>query len=134
MSFPPLSSTACGAGLSAAPCRYHRATGQLTPPFRRIRELDTKAEHYERQIHRLEQERDDMEKKYEVRHSALLTNWIDCQLSDRKQSRSTRHPRPSSMRLFETWTLFNRCASSLARPYALDVSPLSLTQVYTLLQ
>jgi tropomyosin len=39
---------------------------QLTPSFPRIRELDTKAEHYERQIHRLEQERDEMEKKYEV--------------------------------------------------------------------
>jgi tropomyosin len=44
----------------------------LTPSFRRIRELDTKAEHYERQIHRLEQERDEMEKKYEVRHSSYV--------------------------------------------------------------
>ena len=35
---------------------------------------------------------------------------------------------------FETWTLFNRCTAYLARPYALDASPLSLTQVYILLQ
>jgi tropomyosin len=45
---------------------YHSSTDS----FHRIRELDTKAEHYERQIHRLEQERDDMEKKYEVCHSS----------------------------------------------------------------
>jgi len=45
------------------------AADQLIPSFLRIRELDTKAEHYERQIHRLEQERDEMEKKYEVRNS-----------------------------------------------------------------
>lgn len=45
---------------------------ELTPSFRRIRELDTKAEHYERQIHRLEQERDEMEKKYEVRHFSYI--------------------------------------------------------------
>jgi len=71
VSFPHFSSTACGAGSSAAPrTQVHHAAGQLTPSFRRIRELDTKAEHYERQIHRLEQERDDMEKKYEVSHSS----------------------------------------------------------------
>jgi len=52
----------------AAPHRRTTPQIKLTPSFCRIRELDTKAEHYERQIHRLEQERDEMEKKYEVRH------------------------------------------------------------------
>lgn len=33
----------------------------------RLRQVDVKAEHFERQVQRLEQERDAWEKKYEVR-------------------------------------------------------------------
>ena len=33
----------------------------------RLRQVDVKAEHFERQVQRLEQERDQWEKKYEVR-------------------------------------------------------------------
>jgi tropomyosin len=33
----------------------------------RLRQVDVKAEHFERQVTRLEQERDAWEKKYEVR-------------------------------------------------------------------
>lgn len=33
----------------------------------RLRQVDLKAEHFERQVQRLEQERDQWEKKYEVR-------------------------------------------------------------------
>lgn len=35
------------------------------PPFARLRQVDVKAEHFERQVARVEQERDGWEKKYE---------------------------------------------------------------------
>lgn len=38
---------------------------------RRLRQVDVKAEHFERQVQRLESERDDWEKKYEVRISLV---------------------------------------------------------------
>ncbi len=37
----------------------------------RLRQVDVKAEHFERQVTRLEQERDQWEKKYEVRDTPL---------------------------------------------------------------
>lgn len=40
--------------------------------FCRLRQVDVKAEHFERQLHRAEQERDAMEKKYEVRFIAWI--------------------------------------------------------------
>lgn len=36
--------------------------------FSRLRQVDVKAEHFERQVQRLEQEREVWEKKYEVRN------------------------------------------------------------------
>jgi len=40
--------------------------GQLYLQSHRLRQVDVKAEHFERQVQRLEQERDQWEKKYEV--------------------------------------------------------------------
>ena len=39
----------------------------------RLRQVDVKAEHFERQVQRLEQERDAWEKKFEVRTSLRLS-------------------------------------------------------------
>ena len=39
----------------------------MSAPPARLRQVDVKAEHFERQVTRLEQERDQWEKKYEVR-------------------------------------------------------------------
>lgn len=39
----------------------------------RLRQVDVKAEHFERQVTRLEQERDEWEKKYEVRNVTLFS-------------------------------------------------------------
>ncbi len=39
-------------------------------PRGRLRQVDVKAEHFERQLQRVEQERDQWEKKYEVRATA----------------------------------------------------------------
>lgn len=39
----------------------------------RLRQVDVKAEHFERQVTRLEQERDQWEKKYEVRDTPKLS-------------------------------------------------------------
>jgi tropomyosin len=41
--------------------------GFLIVRFARLRQVDVKAEHFERQVQRVEQERDLWEKKYEVR-------------------------------------------------------------------
>jgi tropomyosin len=38
----------------------------------RLRQVDVKAEHFERQVQRVEQERDAMEKKYEVSTTVLI--------------------------------------------------------------
>lgn len=47
----------------------------------RLRQVDVKAEHFERQVQRVEQERDEWEKKYEVRgiacpQSPFLIRWL----------------------------------------------------------
>ena len=41
----------------------------------RLRQVDVKAEHFERQVTRLEQERDQWEKKYEVRNIILASSY-----------------------------------------------------------
>ena len=41
----------------------------------RLRQVDVKAEHFERQVQRLEQERDQWEKKYEVRSECCVL-WL----------------------------------------------------------
>ena len=44
----------------------------------RLRQVDVKAEHFERQVHRAEQERDQWEQKYEVCiHSFSLSPCVD---------------------------------------------------------
>ena len=40
----------------------------------RLRQVDVKAEHFERQVQRVEQERDQWEKKYEVRQQPVVRN------------------------------------------------------------
>ena len=44
----------------------------MSAPPARLRQVDVKAEHFERQVTRLEQERDQWEKKYEVRNIISL--------------------------------------------------------------
>lgn len=45
------------------------------PSLSRLREVDIKAEHFERQVQRLEQEREEWEKAYEVRSSEYSTQF-----------------------------------------------------------
>ena len=69
----------------------------------RLRQIDLKAEHFERQVQRLEQERDAWEKKYEVRkvgQSAFPPHTLSIY---RNSKRSTRTPRESSTSLSPAW-------------------------------
>lgn len=99
----------------------------------RLRQVDVKAEHFERQVQRAEQERDAMERKYEVRTEPLtlipdplnplsttrrVHDRCTCSSSHsrhylyRKRWRNTAPRKPSSTSLSPPWTRFpNRIAS-----------------------
>lgn len=75
----------------------------------RLRQVDVKAEHFERQVQRLEQERDQWEKKYEVRDACrhMWVCWLsDCQIC-RKPKRSTASRKPNWTSSSPTWKAFN---------------------------
>ena len=82
-----------------------------TPPINRslvvypsrLRQMDLKAEHFERQVHTLEQERDQWEKKYEVWRINQQAFLPHNSYLYRKSSRSTRSPRRSSTSLSPAW-------------------------------
>lgn len=100
----------------------------------RLRQVDVKAEHFERQVQRAEQERDAMEKKYEVRsvplalrptsaRFAVFTNSPMLSPIYRKHWRSTVSRKPSSTNSSRPWTRSpNRTASSPLVPRALSAS------------
>lgn len=69
----------------------------------RLRQVDVKAEHFERQVQRLEQERDVWEKKYEVRADTKLTEMIYSDAPYRKHRESISNPRRSWTSLFNRW-------------------------------
>jgi tropomyosin len=67
----------------------------------RLRQVDVKAEHFERQVTRAEQERDDWEQKHSVSFLPFDTkNWADY---DRRLSRSTSNPSESSTSSSPRW-------------------------------
>lgn len=119
----------------------------------RLRQVDVKAEHFERQVQRLEQERDSWEKKYEVcvspltiaRHSCCcslrLRHWIDMKslilvsLFHRKPKLNTSNLRRSLTNLFQAWKVFSSSSyPSRLGLFAFDFtshhSPSYLTTVY----
>lgn len=72
----------------------------------RLRQVDVKAEHFERHVQRLEQERDAWEKKYEVGANAFdLAISVDCSpsITYRTPKRSTGHRRQSWTTSLPTW-------------------------------
>ena len=67
----------------------------------RLRQVDVKAEHFERQVTRAEQERDDWEQKHSVSlHSPDVENRADYH---RRLSRNTSNPSESSTSLLPQW-------------------------------
>jgi hypothetical protein len=66
----------------------------------RLRQVDVKAEHFERQVTRAEQERDDWEQKHSV--SARVPD-LDRADNDRRLSRSTSNPSESSTSSSPLW-------------------------------
>lgn len=90
--------------------RYVYTAGRATAPLAnrfpcpsRLRQMDLKAEHFERQVHTLEQERDSWEKKYEVRQANQQMFPTHSPPIYRKSSRSIRSPRKSSTSLSRAW-------------------------------
>lgn len=74
--------------------------------YSRLRQVDVKAEHFERQVSRAEQERDEWERKHGVSFSNHVKA-VDYQLiPTRKQSRSTSSPSESSTRSSPRWSLW----------------------------
>ena len=71
--------------------------------------MDLKAEHFERQVHTLEQERDGWEKKYEV-SQIDRRSFIPHPPVYRKSSRSIRTPRRSSTSSSPAWKGCDRAA------------------------
>ena len=74
----------------------------------RLRQTDVKAEHFERHLQRVEQERDQWEAKYEVRLCLSTRHFheFDCQhipICDRKCKPSTKSRRRSWTSLLPTW-------------------------------
>jgi hypothetical protein len=79
--------------------------------YSRLRQVDVKAEHFERQVQRVEQERDMWEKKYEVRyefncdHVAITADRVCLTIVTlcRTLKRNIASPRQNWMNLFRTW-------------------------------
>ena len=74
----------------------------------RLRQIDLKAEHFERQVQRLEQERDVWEKKYEVWRVNQLAFPPHTLSIYRNFKPSTRTPRESSTSLSPAWKGYDR--------------------------
>lgn len=66
----------------------------------RLRQVDVKAEHFERQVTRAEQERDDWEQKHSVSSRVPELDRADY---DRRLSRSTSNPSESSTSSSPRW-------------------------------
>lgn len=75
----------------------------------RLRQVDVKAEHFERQVQRMEQERDLWEKKYEVSSIVNLElNRADGDATNRKSESSIRNRRTSWKLSHERWKGFRQ--------------------------
>jgi hypothetical protein len=85
----------------------------------RLREVDVKAEHFERHAQRLEQERDEWEKKYEVRSEATdsIVYVLTIYAFDRTQRLNIAHPKRSLMNSQRAWNIFELLVSLSATSY-----------------
>jgi hypothetical protein len=74
----------------------------------RLREVDVKAEHFERHAQRLEQERDEWEKKYEVRSQVVgcIVHVLTIRALHRRRRLNIVHPKRNLMNLRQTWINF----------------------------
>jgi DNA repair exonuclease SbcCD ATPase subunit len=75
--------------------------------FPRLRQVDIKAEQLERQVQHLEQEKDMVEKKYEVHPGSVPSPPLCAHSSIRQRQRNIRRPRPILMSLLFLWKVFN---------------------------
>jgi hypothetical protein len=82
--------------------------------------VDVKAEHFERHAQRLEQERDEWEKKYEVRSEVTdsIVYVLTIYAFDRKQRLNIAHPKRSLMNSQRAWNIFELPASLSATSYS----------------
>ena len=72
------------------------------PSDGRLRQVDVKAEHFERQVTRVEQERDEWERKHGV-SAGRAGRRMGVRLTCRRPSRSTSSPSGSWTRLSRRW-------------------------------
>ena len=79
----------------------HRPLTNSHMVWNRLRQMDLKAEHFERQVGRLEQERDGFEKKYEVRRG---NRW----LFTAHTTSICRRPKISAKNTGKSWTIWLR--------------------------
>lgn len=70
---------------------------------RRLRQVDVKAEHYERQLQRVEQERDEWTHKHEVCVSVFSITPLTVHVAHRKCKNDTGHRKRSSTNWLRTW-------------------------------
>ena len=80
----------------------------IAHPLHRLRQVDVKAEHFERQVTRIEQERDAWEQKYEVRRGSYLLceSRLLIAIECRRLWRSTTSPRRSWTSWSPAWRAF----------------------------
>ena len=89
----------------------------------RLRQVDIKAEHFERQVQRVEQERDDWTRRYEVCAAAIKTRCIPSTyyniasltvyFARRKWKPNTAKRKQSWTSLFRTWRVSNILAIAI---------------------
>jgi chromosome segregation ATPase len=94
-----------------------RAEKNVKETMEKLRQVDVKAEHFERQVHRAEQERDTWEKKYEVRCLCPIME-ITHSYFNRTLWQNTKRPKRSSRSSSARWInsnpLFNLTTSRVA--------------------
>jgi len=98
--------------VNAADCCRPLADPHATHPPR-LRQMDLKAEHYERQVQTLERDRDHWEKKHEVRRINQRLFFAYTPFVYRKSSRNIRSPRKSSTSSSPAWRGCDRVAISV---------------------
>lgn len=116
---------------------FYRTKGLVNRSIHRcrLRQVDVKAEHFERQVQRVEQERDAWEKKYEVRWRAFYCVSLLIPL----QLRSNRKHKRSGGNLKQNWPTWKRacricnCVNIFQRRYPHESSPCHLTSWMSLL-
>ena len=113
------------------PWLIHLTMHGISKTTLRLRQVDIKADHFERQTQNLERERDLWEKKYEVCHQirlmphvpyACMRPYESCYLiihlpRHRKHKRNTKNRRRSSTSLLHLWNHFNFAYCGLTTTY-----------------